>query len=114
MIRIGEFIASGDGYSGRLQTLGLDVALTIVPASPSEARNAPDYRVHAGEDAAAPEIGAGWKRSSERAGAYVALVIDDPQLPRAIRANLFRPAAEEQPHPLFWQRNLRRRDTGDQ
>jgi uncharacterized protein (DUF736 family) len=110
MIRIGAFIPSGDGYTGRLITLGFDAALTIVPATRSDIRNAPDYRVHAGDDAHGPEIGAGWKRTGERAGPYVAVVIDDPQLPRAIRANLFRPAIEGEPHPLFWQRNPRRRD----
>ena len=48
----------------------------------------------------------------ERAG--VGIVIDDPAFPRAIRANLFRPTVEGQPHLLFWQRNQRRRDTEQQ
>lgn len=111
MIRIGEFIPHGDGFSGRLRTLGLDVALTIIPAARSDIRNAPDYRVHAGPDADGPEIGAGWKRTGERAGAYVAVVIDDPCFARTIRANLFRPSVEDQPYLLFWQRNQRRRET---
>jgi uncharacterized protein (DUF736 family) len=111
MIRIGEFMVQGDGYSGRLTTLGIDAALTIVPASRSDVRNAPDYRIHAGGSADGPEIGAAWKRTGERAGAYLAVVIDDPQFPRAIRANLFRPATEGQPHLLLWQRNQRRRET---
>lgn len=113
MIRIGEFTVQGDGYRGRLTTLGFDVELTLVPAARSDIRNAPDYRVHAGTSAEGPEIGAGWKRTGERAGAYVAVVIDDPQLPRAIRANLFRPGIAGQPHLLFWQRAQRRRDAGD-
>lgn len=108
MIRIGEFYARGDGFSGSLVTLGIDAAVTIVPAAHSDTKNAPDYRVHAGEDAEAPEIGAGWKRTGERAGPYVAITIDDPFLPRAIRANLFRPAAEGDPHLLYWQRAQRR------
>ncbi len=108
MIRIGEFYVRGDIYSGHLVTLGVDAAVTIVPAAHSETRNAPDYRVHAGEDAEGPEIGAGWKRTGERAGAYIAITVDDPFLPRAIRANLFRPAVEGEPHLLFWQRAQRR------
>jgi uncharacterized protein (DUF736 family) len=114
MIRIGAFDANGDGFSGRLETLGIVTALTIVPATRGDIKNAPDYRVHAGEDADGPEIGAGWKRTGERAGAYVAIVIDDPQFPRPIRANLFRPAIEGQPHLLFWQRNQRRREPEQQ
>ena len=111
MIRIGEFNPRGDGYAGRLVTLGINTAVAIVPAPPSDTRNAPDFRVHAGKDADGPEIGAGWKRTGERAGPYLAITIDDPQLPRAIRANLFRPATEGAPHALFWQRAQRRRES---
>lgn len=114
MIKIGEFVPGGDGFSGHLRTLGIDAQLTIVPATRSDIKNAPDYRVHAGGDADGAEVGAGWKRIGERAGAYIAVVIDDPQLTRAIRANLFRPAIEGQPHLLFWQRNQRRRESSDQ
>jgi uncharacterized protein (DUF736 family) len=114
MIKIGEFIEQGDGFSGRLTTLAIDVELTIVPATRSDIRNAPDYRIHAGKSSEGAEVGAGWKRTGERAGPYVAVVIDDPQLPRAIRANLFRPGIEGQPHLLLWQRRQRRRDTGEE
>ncbi len=108
MIRIGEFHARGEVYTGRFVTLGIDAALTIVPAAHSDTKNAPDYRVHAGEDADGPEIGAGWKRTGERAGPYVAITIDDPFLARPVRANLFRPAVEGEAHLLFWQRSQRR------
>jgi len=114
MINIGEFNARDDGFNGRLETLAIGCALTIVPATRSDIRNAPDYRVHVGETGDGPEVGAGWKRTGEKAGAYVAIVIDDPVLPRPIRANLFRPAIEGQPYLLFWQRNQRRRDTEQQ
>ncbi|WP_448662489.1 DUF736 domain-containing protein [Sphingomonas sp. CJ20] len=108
MITIGAFFADGDGFRGRLETLGLSAALTIVPAGPGGVRNAPDYRLHFGDGAEGPEIGAGWKRTGERAGAYLAIVIDDPQFARPIRANLFRPTIAGQPHLLVWQRAPRR------
>lgn len=114
MIKIGEFYARGDGYSGRLETLGFGADLIIVPATRTDIRNAPDYRVHVGENADGPEVGVAWKRTGERAGAYLAIVIDDPQLPRAICAKLFRPTVESQPHLLFWQRNQRRREPEQQ
>lgn len=113
MIKIGEFTVKGEGYAGRLTTFGLDVPLTIVPATRNDVRNAPDYRIHSGEYPDGPEVGAGWKRTGERAGAYVAVVIDDPQFPRAVRAHLFRPAIEGQPHLLLWQRNQRRRELAE-
>lgn len=31
MIRIGEFVEQGDGYSGRLEMLGIKAAVTIMP-----------------------------------------------------------------------------------
>lgn len=114
MINIGEFTIAGDGFAGRLETLAVGAALTIVPATRSDTRNAPDYRVHVGENGDGPEVGAGWKRTGEKAGPYVAIVIDDPIFPRPIRANLFRPAVEGGRHLLFWQRNQRRRETEQQ
>lgn len=114
MINIGEFHARGDGFVGRVETLAFGAALTIVPAVRSEARNAPDYRVHAGEDGDGPEVGACWKRTGRKAGDYLAVVIDDPLFPKPIRANLFRPTVEGQPHLLFWQRNQRSREPEQQ
>lgn len=114
MINIGEFNERGDGFAGRLETLVIGAVLTIVPATRSDIRNAPDYRVHVGENDEGREVGAGWKRTGEKAGAYVAIVIDDPVLPRPIRANLFRPSIEGQPHLLFWQRTQGGRETEKQ
>ena len=89
MPQIGEFTRETTGFVGRVHTFTLFREITIVPAEPSDADNAPDYRVHNGNEEG-PEIGAGWKRTGERAGDYIALVIDDPGLPQPIRANLFR------------------------
>ncbi|ASG20205.1 DUF736 domain-containing protein [Nitrospirillum viridazoti] len=89
MPQIGEFTRETTGFIGRVHTFTLFREITIVPAEPSDADNAPDYRVHNGNEEG-PEIGAGWKRTGERAGDYIALVIDDPALPQPIRANLFR------------------------
>jgi hypothetical protein len=46
---------------------------------PSDAENAPDYRVHVSATSNdGPEIGAGWKRTGEKAGEYVSVLLDDP------------------------------------
>jgi uncharacterized protein (DUF736 family) len=76
------------------------------PAEPSDAENAPDYRVHAFDDEQRnrPEIGAGWKRTGEKAGEYVALLIDDPAFPQPIRANLFRDDDAGNAWSLHWSR----------
>lgn len=77
-MRIGTFRAADGGYSGQLQTLSLSIEISLVPADPSDSENAPDFRVVAGEDADAREVGAGWKHVGEKAGDYVSLQIDDP------------------------------------
>jgi uncharacterized protein (DUF736 family) len=107
MPQIGEFTRETTGFVGRVHTFTLFREITIVPAEPSDADNAPDYRVHNGNEEG-PEIGAGWKRTGERAGDYIALVIDDPGLPQPIRANLFRNDDGGASWSLHWNRAPKR------
>lgn len=106
MTCIGTFTTTRDGFSGRLQTLTIDRAMTLVPAEHSDAGNAPDYRILAGEDDETFEVGAGWKRTGDKAGAYVAVLIDDPALVQPLRANLFQ--SDKRTHVLMWSRGTRR------
>lgn len=108
MTQIGHFTRTPDGFQGHLRTLSLDVDLCIVAADPSDTENAPDYRIHRGTDDEGPEVGAGWKRTGERAGAYVSLHIDDPVLAQPISANLFRSSDDGAEHHLLWNRAPRR------
>ncbi|UYV16661.1 DUF736 domain-containing protein [Porphyrobacter sp. ULC335] len=106
MTCIGTFTATRDGFAGRLQTLTIDRALTLVTAEAGDAGNAPDYRVLAGEGEDSFEVGAGWKRTGDKAGAYVAVLIDDPALGQPLRANLFQ--SDQRTHVLMWSRSARR------
>ncbi|TIN95481.1 MAG: DUF736 domain-containing protein [Mesorhizobium sp.] len=107
MPQIGEFTRTMSGYSGHLRTLTLDVQLALVPAEPSDAENAPDYRVHLGDDGDGPEVGPGWKRTGEKAGEYLSLLFDDPPFTQPIRANLFRSDADNASWSLQWNRPRR-------
>jgi uncharacterized protein (DUF736 family) len=49
-----------------------------VPATSSDAEHAPDYRVHLGDADAGWRSARGWKRTGEKAGTYLSLVLDDP------------------------------------
>ena len=109
MSQIGTFTRETSGFVGRIHTLTLFSEVTVVPTEPSEAENAPDYRIHHGGDDG-PEIGAGWKRTGEKAGEYIALVIDDPGLAQPIRANLFRDDDAGSAWSLHWSRQ---RDRGE-
>lgn len=108
MSLIGEFTRTKSGYGGRIRTLALDAALVLVPAEQSDADNAPDYRVHLGDDADGPEVGAGWKRTGEKAGEYVSLQLDDPTFAQPIRANLFQSADGKSAWGLYWNRPTKR------
>jgi uncharacterized protein (DUF736 family) len=108
MSLIGRFSRTASGYAGRVRTLALDAELVLVPAEQSDAENAPDYRVHLGPDDDGPEVGAGWKRTGEKAGDYVSLQLDDPTFAHAIRANLFQSVDEKSASGLHWNRPPRR------
>lgn len=105
-MRIGTFVAADGGFAGHLHTLTLDIDLVLVPAESSDSENAPDYRVIAGSDDEAREIGAGWKQVGEKAGDYVSLQIDDPSFVQPLRAKLFKDDGNA--HALVWSRPSRR------
>src|SRR5882762_960008 len=89
MAQIGTFKRTKTGFSGHIRTLALDAKLILVPVAKSDVENAPDYRIHLGDDdglAVGPEVGAGWKRNGEKAGDYVSLHLDGPTLRQPIRA----------------------------
>jgi uncharacterized protein (DUF736 family) len=107
MTQIGQFTRHKSGFAGRIHTLTVERHLILVPAEPSDADNAPDYRIHLG-DGDGPEIGAGWKRIGEKAGDYVSLIIDDPSLMQPIRANLFQSGDDKSAWVLNWNRPPKR------
>lgn len=109
MAQIGTFARTASGYSGLLRTLNLDVELTLVPAENTDSENASDYRIHLGDGDEGPEVGAGWKRTGEKAGDYVSLLIDDPTFTQPIRANLFQADGGKSFH-LLWNRPSKRDD----
>lgn len=107
MAQIGQFTRTPSGYSGQVRTLMLDVELAFVPAETGDAENAPDFRIHLGDEDG-PEVGAGWKHTGERAGAFVSVVIDDPTMGQPIRARLFQSDADGNAWGLHWTHTKKR------
>lgn len=108
---IGQFTRDESGFVGHLETLLLQQDIIIVPAEHSDAENAPDFRVHVFDSVnnePGAEIGAGWKRTGEKAGDYVSLQIDDPTFGHPIRANLFQSADDKSAWGLNWNRPPKR------
>ncbi|NQE61508.1 DUF736 domain-containing protein [Caulobacter sp. RHG1] len=99
MITIGYFRRDGEGFAGRMATLGLDVAITLTPADKFSAK-APDFLAFASER----ECGAAWK-VSDAIGTLLSLKLDDPTWPEPIGARIM--AAEDGVLPLVW---IRRAD----
>jgi uncharacterized protein (DUF736 family) len=112
MTQIGIFKAMADGFAGRIHCLTIDAKVQIVEAEPSDAENAPDYRIMLGVDDDAVEVGAGWKRVGEKAGNYLSLLIDDPTLIQPIYANLFQSGSDPTAHILLWNRPAKRTEKG--
>ena len=108
MPQMGTFIRETSGFAGRIRTLSFDTEFTIVPAEASDAENAPDDRVHCGDEDG-PQVGAGWKRTGERAGDSIALSLDEPLFLASLRANLFRDDGKGSVWSLHWNR-LPKRD----
>ena len=103
-MQIGSFFRTAKGYEGIIETATLDIRISIVPAEQSDADKAPDWRVHRGDGGEGPEIGAGWKRSSDKAGDFVSVQLDDPTFPQPIRANLFQNGDDKTSWSLHWSR----------
>lgn len=99
MSTIGNFTASGNGYTGTVRTLTLNVKVKIVP-SDKASENAPDFRIVAGNGL---EIGAAWKKVSRAERPYLSVTVDDPSFPATIYARLVE--GEDGTHSLIWSRS---------
>lgn len=103
-MQIGCFHQTRDGFEGRITSLMIDAPVCLVPAHSSDAENAPQWRLLRGDSETGVEIGAGWNRTGERAGDYIALQVDDPQFAESVRANLLRSSRNDGQYILLWSR----------
>ena len=103
------FEPTANGYAGRVRLFGIDEAIVLVAAEPSDVENAPHYRIHL-DDEDGPDIGGGWKRVGGRAGDYIALEIDSPLFPALFRPALFQADDEGRTFRLAWKRPKARED----
>jgi uncharacterized protein (DUF736 family) len=102
MTTIGHFRRDGEGFVGRLTTVGLDATLRLVPAEKFSSK-APDYLVLVGE----AECGAAW-RATDASGALLNLKLDDPAWPEPVNTRLM--AGQGEDLPLVWIRRSERSD----
>jgi uncharacterized protein (DUF736 family) len=99
MATIGTFTANGNGFTGTIKTLNLNVKAKIVRAERTSDKG-PDFRVLAGN----VEFGAAWQKTAkETEGDYLSVKLDDPSLPAPIYATLIEVEGEEGLQ-LIWSR----------
>jgi uncharacterized protein (DUF736 family) len=98
MATIGSFTASGNGFSGTIKTLNLNVKATVHTVERTSEKG-PDYRILAG----ATEFGAAWKKTSNEGRDYLSVKLDDPSFPAPIYASLVKVEGDEG-FSLIWSR----------
>lgn len=98
MTTIGHFRREGDGFTGRIVTLALDVTVTLAAAEKFSAK-APDYIAQINGQ----ECGAAW-RVSDASGAVLSLKLDDPTWAEPVSGRIM--AAEDGVLPLVWYRRV--------
>ena len=98
MATIGTFTAQGDGYTGSIKTLTLNVKQAVLRPNEKTDDKAPDFRIFSGQT----EFGAAWKRKSQQDRDYLSVKLDDPSFPSPIYASL---VEVEGGHSLIWSRN---------
>ncbi|RWK48841.1 MULTISPECIES: DUF736 domain-containing protein [Mesorhizobium] len=99
MATIGTFTSSGNGFTGTIKTLNLNVKAKLVRIdNPSD--KGPHFRIFSG----AVELGAAWQKvSRETERDYLSVKLDDPSFPAPIYATLIEVEGEEGLQ-LIWSR----------
>lgn len=110
MPQIGQFTRLRGLFTGRVATLTIDVHIVLVPTNQGDHGTQPNYTIHL-KDADGPEVGAGWKKVSDRAGEYISIHLDCPGLPSPLSAKLFQQDADKKVWVLLWNRQGKRDET---
>jgi uncharacterized protein (DUF736 family) len=97
-MNIGNFTTTEHGYKGTLHTICITRDITI-EAVEKRGDNRPDYRVISGES----DIGAAWKKTSQKGNAYLSIELDDPTFPAPVYVRLHKVGAARA-HVLVWNR----------
>ena len=101
MATIGIFVSTGNGFSGSIKTLNLNVKAKLARIeNPSD--KGPHFRIFSGN----VELGAAWQKVSAEGRDYLSVKLDDPSFPAPIYATLIEMEGEEGLQ-LIWSRSNR-------
>jgi uncharacterized protein (DUF736 family) len=104
-MNIGNFTTTDYGYKGTIHALCITREISI-EAVEKLGDNRPDYRVICGET----QVGAAWKKISQKGNAYLSIELDDPTFAAPIYARLHKNGATRS-FVLVW--NRRRDEDGE-
>jgi uncharacterized protein (DUF736 family) len=107
---IGKFTQSGEGYEGEITGFALKAVNITISPMPVKQGNGPDFVV-SGTDAAGQqyEIGAAWKRVSEKKGKqYLSVKLDGPTLAAPVNCALIEQSTGR--FNLVWSRDSRKEE----
>jgi uncharacterized protein (DUF736 family) len=90
-------------YAGEITTLTLRRTGVMFLPTEKTGDKEPDYRIVHDFDEMQVDLGAAWKRTSDRERSYLSVTLDDPALPASINAALFT-SEENGQATLVWQR----------
>ena len=83
MATIGTFTSTGNGFSGAIKTLNLNVKAKLIRVeNPSD--KGPHFRIYSGN----VDLGAAWQKISNEGRDYLSVKLDDPSFPAPIYATL--------------------------
>lgn len=100
MATIGTFTSAGNGFTGAIKTLNLNVKAKIVRTERTSDKG-PDFRIL---DSRNVEFGAAWQKTAkETERDYLSVKLDDPSFPAPIYATLIEMEGEEGLQ-LIWSR----------
>jgi uncharacterized protein (DUF736 family) len=99
MATIGTFTSNGNGFTGTIKTLNLNVKARVERVeNPSD--KAPQFRIFSG----AVELGAAWQKTAKDTERdYLSVKLDDPSFPNPIYATLVEVEGQEGLQ-LIWSR----------
>lgn len=99
-----KYDKKADSYTGDIQLLSTQGFNVDFRPNPKSSDKEPDYRVTFERIKDQPvEIGAAWKRQSEKGQAFLSVNIDDPAWPAPLNAALF-PSDDGKTAALVWNR----------
>ena len=102
-----RYEAATDTYTGEIRTLSVQRSHVVLRPNTRGSNREPDYRVVQFTDGGTVELGAAWRRRTERGQDYLSVLLDDPTLAQPLSVALF-PGEDDLSANLIWTRPARR------